>query len=209
MDHQGTIWVFVSDSRRDGEILKSRRPYEIDAFDPAARFAFKDPQAWHIAGKGIVLVCVQPHNRHRALCCTTSPDGIGWSKPAVLAEIEHGCDAVSWCERGKVGIAFDYRSGHQNDLTGLYYLESSDAGKSWVTSRHETVQLPLKARENAARVFDYESSGQSVYLQDVNFDRAGNPTLLYLVAPVGSSGAGGTNLSVNRAGSRGAGGSEV
>lgn len=185
LDGDGRLWVFMP-SIKAGEPGRILRASETDALAPAGfeqvtTLPFEAPNAWYVEGKGFVLVFERAADGRRELCATTSPDGKTWSEPALLASIQDGCSAVTWRYKGKIGVALNYRRTGGGLPTGVYYIETPDAGKTWVTLDRQPAPLPLKTENSTALVFDYHSTGQSVFLKDLNFDSMGNPTILYLV----------------------------
>jgi len=66
-----------------------------------------------------------------------------------------------------------------NQRSNLYYMETSDFGRTWQNIQGETLQLPLTSTNNPALVHDYRSTKRNVYVQDLNFDAAGRPVVLY------------------------------
>jgi hypothetical protein len=92
---------------------------------------------------------------------------------------------VSWRFRRKVGTAFNYHptEGGLNQRTNLYYVETRDFAASWVTAAGMRVATPLRdPAATDALVCDFEEEGRLVYLKDLNFDRAGNPMILFLTS---------------------------
>ena len=73
------------------------------------------------------------------------------------------------------GAGLDYR-------TNLYYVETSDFGKTWQNAAGETIQLPLATPQNAALVKDYQSMGLNVYINDVAYTPKGYPVILYVTS---------------------------
>ncbi|HIJ73576.1 MAG TPA: hypothetical protein HPP83_05675, partial [Candidatus Hydrogenedentes bacterium] len=175
---------------RPSYILKSKRPYQIDAFELVHETNFSYPQPWHIPGKGFLFL----HTRYeggRCLCWQRSADGVTWSERSRLASVDEGHYQVSWPCNGKVGTAFNYhpkafagdakRHG-LNWRTNLYYVETPDMGASWRTVSGAPVALPLTTPHNPALVIDYESQGLLAYMKDLNYDPNGNPIILHVTA---------------------------
>ncbi len=186
MDSEGYLWVFVGchGTARPSYVFRSREPHSIDAFQQVAETAFSMPQPWHVEGRGFVLLHTAydgPVSRLRAM---TSKDGASWSEPTILASIEAGHNQVSWQYKDKIATAFDYcpRQGAGNSRTNLYYVETRDAGKTWVNAKGEKLDLPLTTVENKALVRSYEATGRLTYVKDLTFDTRGNPMILFLVA---------------------------
>jgi hypothetical protein len=55
-------------------------------------------------------------------------------------------------------------------------------GRTWKNVQGEPVGLPLDSPDNSARVHDYRSEGQNVYLKDLDFDSKGQPVILFLTS---------------------------
>ncbi|KPK78937.1 MAG: hypothetical protein AMJ81_14255, partial [Phycisphaerae bacterium SM23_33] len=94
---------------------------------------------------------------------------------------------VSWRLGRKVGTAFNYHPirtvrGGVDARTNLYYLQTTDFGRSWRTIRGQAVQTPLSTVENPALAHDFRRQGRLVYLKDLNFDARGNPVILVLTS---------------------------
>jgi len=183
IDERGYIWVFVSahGTSRPAYLFKSAKPYEIDAFRCVWETNFSYPQPWYIEGRGFLFLHTRYIKGHRVLHQMTSPDGITWSQPQRLAEIENGHYQVSWRQGDKIGTAFNYHptKGGLNARTNLYYMETVDLGKTWTNVKGEKLTLPLTTIDNPALVRDYAAIGQLVYIQDLNFDARGYPVILY------------------------------
>ncbi len=199
IDEKGHLLVFcpAHGSRRPSDILRSRRPHDIGAWDRVARFApgenFSYPQPWWITGQGVVFLhTFYEDGKRRRLGVTVSPDGIDWSawpEKQFLSKMAEGSYQVSWPDpkRGVIGTAFDMHPPTEGDhplnrRTNLYYAQSHDGGRTWTTAAGEPLALPLVETDNPARVFDGASAGVLVYLKDVQFDANGWPVVLYLTS---------------------------
>jgi hypothetical protein len=66
--------------------------------------------------------------------------------------------------------------------TNLYYLATTDEGKTWTNAKGDTVKLPLSEVKNPALVRDFEKEGKLVYIKDLNFDASGRPVILFLTS---------------------------
>src|SRR5690606_29427457 len=66
--------------------------------------------------------------------------------------------------------------------TNLYYLQTKDFGKTWQTVDGKQIELPLTEVSNHALVHNYDAEERNVYISDVNFDKKGNPVILYLTS---------------------------
>lgn len=185
IDDKGYLWIF-SNSHGGGRpsfIHRSREPYSIDAFDLVTTPSFSYSQPWHLPGKGFLFL----HTRYspgRNLFWSTSPDGYSWSQPQKLAGVQMGHYQISWCDGKKVGTAFNYhpKPVGLNARTNLYYLETADMGKTWTLANGTPILPPITTTDTAALVHDYQAEGKLVYLKNVQFDKDGNPVILYLTS---------------------------
>jgi hypothetical protein len=193
VDDDGHLWVFSPShgTARPSYIHRSRRPYDVTEFDCVLQANFSYPQPWHVPGQGFLFL----HTRYgggkslgvtaqRALFWMSSRDGGQWSDPQLLAGIEQGDYQVSWREGSRIATAFDFhpRPLGLNARANIYYLETSDLGRSWRTAASEDVQPPTTEVNNAALVYDSRRDGLLVYLKDLNFDRDGRPVILFLTS---------------------------
>lgn len=194
IDSLGYIWMFSTSHgvERPSYISKSVKPYDISKFElvnatenvdgediPFTNFSYF--QVYYEKGKGFLALFSRYDAEHRRVIgFNTSKDGQKWDKWTVIGNIEGGHYQVSAKVGGKIGIAFDYHpDGKGLDYrTNLYYLASSDWGKSWQTMSGEVPKLPLTSRENIALVKDFTSLKLNNYLLDVNLDENGSPLIL-------------------------------
>jgi hypothetical protein len=182
IDDKGHIWVFVSgrNTSRPGIILKSRRPYEIDDFEKMKEDEMTYPQPWWI-DKGFLYLFTK-YTKGRELYWSTSNDGRTWAPEQKLAGMG-GHYQVSNAWNGKVVTVFNYHPGGNVDKrTNLYLVQSTDKGKTWMTIEGKTIKTPLTDKRSEAIIKDYESEGKLVYLNDVNFDKDGNPVILAVIS---------------------------
>ena len=191
LDNDGYVWIFSSahGTGRPSYVSRSTKPYSIEAFDRLLVTNFSYTQPWHLAGKGFLFL----HTRYiggRMLYQQTSPDGVAWSKPRLLSAIHRGHYQVSWRHGGKVGTAFNYHPQvtGANWRTNLYYMESTDFGRTWHNAQGETLGLPLKSPRNPALVHDFEAEKLNVYMKDLAFDAKGRPVILCLTSKGWQSG---------------------
>lgn len=190
IDPDGYLWVFVSGrgQRRPGFKYRSREPYSIEAFDQVREEEMTYPQPWSVQGKGMFHFFTK-YTGVRELYFETSPDGRNWTADQKLAGIieqpgeRAGHYQVSGVDGDKVATFFSrHPDGNVDKRTNLYYLQSTDFGKSWQTAVGMTLPVPLTTLDNAARVQDYQSEGKNVYLKDLTFTAEGNPVCLYLTS---------------------------
>lgn len=99
-----------------------------------------------------------------------------------LAAIPVGHYQMSAATKTKVASAFNFHQYKKGTFcrTNLYYMETTDDGKTWRTAGGEKLTLPLTQVKNPALVYDYHAESVDVYLNDMQFDRQGFPVLLYV-----------------------------
>ena len=183
IDERGHIWIFMSShGRSDGFIYRSRAPYDITAFDRIEQHEFTYPEPWHLPGFGFLFLFTK-YTAGRELYFRTSPDGVAWGPDRKCVGFG-GHYQVSWARQGKCGTAFNYHPpvGGLNARTNLYYLETTDYGKTWQRADGKQLTLPLDTVHNDALVHDYQAESLLVYLADLAFDDAGKPVILYLLS---------------------------
>jgi len=185
LDDAGYVWVFASShgTSRPSYLFKSDQPYSVESFRVVRVTNFSYPQPWYLKNRGLLFLHTL-YKGGRGLNWSTSPDGIQWTAPQLLSHVEQGHYQISWPHGDKVGTAFNYhpQKGGLNRRTNLYYLETSDLGKTWRTVRGETVDVPLTTVRNKALVRDYQSEKLLVYLVDMNYDDRGHPVILYVTS---------------------------
>lgn len=190
IDDSGYIWVFVSGRGRSrpGFIFKSDHPFDISSFTKVQESEMTYPQPWFISGSGFVYLFTE-YTGVRELYFRTSPDGMQWTDDAKLSGIREqdtersGHYQVSNRFDNKVCTFFNrHPDGNVDQRTDLYYLQTTDFGKTWTNINGEKMDLPLQEVINSARVLDYKSLGKNVYLKDLKFDEKGNPMCLYITS---------------------------
>ncbi|NQV32430.1 MAG: BNR-4 repeat-containing protein [Phycisphaeraceae bacterium] len=196
VDAKGHIWIFSTShgTSRRSYIHRSRRPYDIDAFEMVSATRLQDGrkvpiknfsyfQAWHLPDRGFVCFFTKyGWGADRALVFMTSPDGVEWSKWQRLASMAKGHYQVSGATNAKAASAFNYhpKKGGLNYRTNLYYMETPDLGRSWQSVDGKPLKLPLTSEKTPALVRNYEKDGLKVYLKDIRFDKQGRPFILYI-----------------------------
>ena len=123
----------------------------------------------------------------RTISFITSKDGINWSALTDIAAVEEGHYQTSGQYKNKIGTSFNFHpdTEHGSGLdyrTNLYYIETSDYGKSWTNAGGDTVALPITKKKNMALIHDYHKEGLNVYINDVSFDTQGNPVIFYITS---------------------------
>lgn len=207
IDEDGFIWLF-STAHGTGSLSyvhKSLKPYDISAFRqifvtkkikdevvPMDNFSYL--QSWYLPGNGFLnffthydrnVIPGQPVKPRRTIGYMRSSDGINYGEWIDLATIEEGHYQTSGRYKDKLATTFNFHPVKRNEnglnyRSNLYYMQSKDFGKTWSSVQGETLQLPLVAIDNPALVKDYYSVGLNVYINDLNFDKKGNPIILYL-----------------------------
>lgn len=183
VDKNGYIWIFMSaHGGKDGFIYKSRSPYSIDVFERIEQHEFTYPQPWYVKSFGFMFLFTK-YTRGRELYWRSSHDGIKWSDDQKIAGFG-GHYQISWQYKNKRGTAFNYHppKGGLNARTNLYYLETADFGQTWRTVHGNSINIPLESVLNDALVRDYQADGLLVYMKDLDFDREGNPVILYILS---------------------------
>lgn len=183
IDDQGHLWVFVSGRGRSrpGFKYRSSRPFDVDSFERIEQAELTYPQPHHFPGEGFLHLFTK-YTKGRELYWENSSDGRTWQPAQKLAGFG-GHYQVSGKRGEKIGTSFMWHPGGNVDKrTNLYYLQTADRGQTWTTVSGEPVQTPLSAPKNDALLIDYQSQGLNVYIHDLNFDKAGNPIILYLTS---------------------------
>jgi len=187
IDDDGYIWVFISGRNvtRLGYIYKSTKPYRIDSFEKVYETVMTYPQPWWIKGKGFIHLFTKytaPNTHGRELYWSVSKDGKQWSADKKLAGIE-GHYQLSNIHNNKIVTVFNYHPGGSADKrTNIYMVQTDDMGNSWKTVDGRILETPLTDPHSDALVYDYESKKKLVYLNDLNFDKEGNPVILAIIS---------------------------
>lgn len=190
LDESGYIWVFVSgrNTTRKGYKYRSIKPYSIESFEHVTEEIFTYPQPWYVKDKGYFHFFTK-YTGVRELYFESSNDGTVWSEDKKLAGIkssEHtksGHYQVSNHYGDKIVTFFNWHpNGDVDKRTNIYYLQTSDQGKTWQTVNGETIEIPLQHVDSQARVSDYYGQHKNVYLCDVAFDSTGNPVCIYITS---------------------------
>lgn len=189
IDAGGYLWVFKSgrNTTRPGFIYRSAAPHDISRFEATWSGTITYPQAWYNPDKGFLLLHTQ-YTRGRELYYKTSKEGTVWTEPKKLAGFD-GHYQVSAYHQGKVATFFNWHPDGDNDKrTNVYYAQTTDHGETWTTADGRRLTLPLNTSDNAALVVDLQRREHCMYTCDINFDRSGNPILLYIVSRAGEPG---------------------
>ncbi len=191
LDDQGYLWVFVSgrNTRRPGFKYRSKQPYSIDGFDQITGETMTYPQPKYVPGQGFLNLFTK-YTGVRELYFETSPDGVTWTEDQKLAGIKRPEDKnaghyqISGQRGDKVVTFFNWHpNGNVDQRTNLYYLQTTDMGRTWTTADGKEMIVPLTDVASPTLVKEYFSQGENVYVKDVDFDSRGNPIALYLHGP--------------------------
>ncbi|MFH1500210.1 MAG: BNR-4 repeat-containing protein [Verrucomicrobiota bacterium] len=183
LDEEGHIWLFVSgrNTTREARFFRSDSPFSIESFQDMGSTVATYPQPHWFEGRGFLHLFTK-YTAGRELYWSTSRNGDNWGSDQKLAGIG-GHYQVSARHGDRVGTAFNRHPGGNVDRrTDLYYLQTDDRGTSWHTASGAGVATPLTAAANPALVRDYASENRLVYVQDMAFDAAGRPAILYLTS---------------------------
>ncbi|MBW3599016.1 MAG: BNR-4 repeat-containing protein [Planctomycetes bacterium] len=188
MDEQGHLWIFSNahGSAKPSYIHRSRKPYDITAFDHVLTTNFSYGQPWRIDGHGFVFLHTRYSSKGRVPHVSTSANERDWSAPRPLADIDAGHYQVSWPHGKKLGTAFNYHpadapsSPPLNWRTNLYYMETHDGGKTWQNVQGQMLDLPLTEPDNPALAVEFWSKKTLVYLKNVQYTGGGRPVVLFL-----------------------------
>ncbi len=185
LDEQGHLWLFRAAHEGTGPaaVYRSVRPRDIEAFTRVAEGDFSYPQVWALPGQGFLTIVTGKEQDKPRLFVLTSPDGRSWSAPQPVCSFGDGEYGISGIHKSKVGLAFTYvpPGAAAGMRTNLYYIETPDGGRTWQTIDRKPVSLPLDSAENPALVRDYTALNRRVFLQDLLFDQAGAPAILYIL----------------------------
>jgi hypothetical protein len=182
IDRRGYIWVFVSgrNRTRPGYVFRSDRPWSIENFSQVLRDELLFPQAWWIDTSFMLM-----HAKSRGgtrLYWSRSGDGQKWTTPAELARMG-GHHHITNVLGNRLYSAFSWSpKGNVDARTNIYLVYTGDMGKTWNNIEDFQVQVPLKDTVCDALVKDFHSEKKLVYLNDLNFDSAGNPVILAIIS---------------------------
>jgi hypothetical protein len=183
IDSDGYIWVFISGRMRirPGLIFKSIKPYNIDSFEKILQGEMTYPQPWWVKGEGFLYLFTK-YTSGRELYWSTSKDGKIWSPDQKLAGMGGHYQVTNMFGRKLVSV-FNYHPGGDVDKrTNIYAVQTDDLGKTWKTMDGKIISPPLSNPHNEALIKDYEAEHRLVYINDLNFDKDGNPVILAIIS---------------------------
>lgn len=88
----------------------------------------------------------------------------------VANTVKRWCSFFNWHPNGNVDLR-----------TNIYYLQTTDFGKTWTTVEGEKISVPVMDVGSPALLKEFFSQEKNVYIKDVSFDENGNPAALYLL----------------------------
>lgn len=201
IDKDGFIWIFSTShgTGRPSFIHKSKDPYDITEFVlvPATKIVdgkkvpldnFSYLQIYYSDPEGFTgLFTHYEKVGGRVISWMTSKDGVEWSEWKDLSLLHQGQYQTSGNQGKRIGTSFNYHPsrkvrGGLDYRTNLYYLQSDDFGKTWVSADGSAIDVPLTEVSNNALVHDYDSEERNVYIADLNFDKKGRPIILYITS---------------------------
>jgi hypothetical protein len=208
IDGKGYIWVYGTSHGvwRPSYVLRSKEPYDINEFEQVevtkmhngervVMDNFSYLQVYHSPDQGFIGLFTHYIDKpfaagpkmSRVIAWMKSEDGKNWSTWNDIASIDEGQYQTSYFSNGKLSTTFNYHPYTKGDIglnyrTNLYYLQTSDFGKTWKNAQGKVLELPLTEEMNGALVKDYRSEGLLVYINDVMHDEEGNPVILYITS---------------------------
>ncbi|MDD6363986.1 MAG: BNR-4 repeat-containing protein [Bacteroidales bacterium] len=192
IDKDGYIWVFAAGrgNTRPGIRVRSSKPYDISHFDYVNEGTMAYPQVYYNKDRGFFLFCTRYDGVRRSFF-QTSPDGIEWSDYMPVASIVEPGETRSghyqitaYDGKDKLVSTFNrHIDGACDTRTNIYYIQSTDWGKTWTAADGKTViDLPVEREQGPALIRDYRSEGRNCYIKDVNFDSKGNPIIYFVTS---------------------------
>ncbi len=190
LDKDGHVWVFVAGrgNKRNGVRFRSTKPYDITSFKYINEGIMAYPQIHYNDEEGFFLFFTRYDGR-RQIFFQKSKDGKKWTEYQKIAAIMEEGDTkaghyqITNARGKKLVSAFNrHLNGNVDTRTNVYFIQSEDWGETWTTVDGKPLELPLTELYNDALVRDYQSMGRNCYIKDVNFDKDGNPVILYLTS---------------------------
>ncbi|NLE38034.1 MAG: hypothetical protein GX621_08420 [Pirellulaceae bacterium] len=192
IDEEGHIWVYVAGRarKRPGFVYRSVKPYDIDRFEQISSDEICYPQPHAVPGEGILELFTKYTGVRELYWNVRNPDG---SRGADHKLAGMGGQYQVSCRRGnRVATAFNrHPEGVVDRRTDLYYVETSDMGKTWQTADGTTIAPPLVEPVNPALVKAYSADSRLVYINSMTLDNRGNPIILYVTSSSHQAGPGG------------------
>ena len=134
-----------------------------------------------IKGEGFLYLFTK-YTNGRELYWSTSKDGKTWAPDQKLAGMGGHYQVTNMLGRRLVSV-FNYHPGGDVDKrTNIYAVQTEDLGKTWKTIDGKLINPPLTDHHNDALIYDYESEHKLVYINDLGFDKNGNPVILAIIS---------------------------
>lgn len=183
IDSKGFIWVFVSGRAkiRPGLLFKSSKPFDIEAFEQIKTGEMTYPQPWWVEGHGFLYLFTK-YTNGRELYWSTSKDGINWATDQKLAGMGGHYQITNMLGNRLVSVFNYHPGGNVDKRTNIYLTQTEDLGHTWKTIDGKMLKTPLADIKSEALVHDYAGEGKLVYLNDLNFDKEGNPVILAIIS---------------------------
>jgi hypothetical protein len=183
IDENGFIWVFVSGrmTLRPGLIFRSTKPYSIDGFEKILVGEMTYPQPWWIKDEGFLYLFTK-YTNGRELYWSTSRDGIKWEPDRKLAGLGGHYQVTNMFGKKLVSVFNYHPGGNVDKRTNLYAVQTEDLGKTWKTIDGKQITTPLTEIHNGALIKDFEAEHKLVYINDLGFDKEGNPVILAIIS---------------------------
>jgi len=189
MDSSGFLWIFISGRgrTRPGLIFKSSKPYSIESFEKILDWEMNAPQPWWMKDYGFMLMFSKT-TKGRELFWSSSTDGKTWITSQKLVSMG-GHFQVSNVFGNKLTTVFNYHpNGNIDKRTNLYLLQTDDMGKTWESIDNKVIKTPVVDINNETLIKNYENEGKLVYINDLDFDKDGNPVILIILSKDSSPG---------------------
>ena len=190
IDRDGYIWVFVAGraNRRPGIRFRSEKPWDISSFRYVNESIMAYPEVIYDPEKGFFLFETR-YDGVRRTFWQTSPDGVEWSDYYPIASIiepgeeKSGHYQFANYDGEKLVCCFNrHVNGNVDTRTNIYYIQSTDWGKTWTTADGTPVELPVLREEGPALVRNFRNEGKNCYIKDINFDCKGRPVIYYVTS---------------------------
>lgn len=202
IDESNYIWVFVSGraSARNSIVYKSNNSGDISGFQQVNNGAFPDnftyPQPWQTLTNGKVLlhtqyapmVGLEPQARELFITSAGQTNKM----------VEGGHYSMSYTLGDRIVLVYNSLVGNDPDQRiNLYYIESTDGGRTWKNKNGAPLSLPLSQFDQAAIVLN---GSDFIYLKDLKIRADGNVAIAYVssnfVDPTTPSGQFGRDINV-------------
>ena len=183
IDQNGHIWVYVAGRSRSrpGFVYRSVKPYDIERFELISSDEICYPQPFAVPDAGILELFTKYTGVRELYWNVRKLDG-SRGQDRKLAGMG-GQYQTSFHRGRRIVTAFNrHPKGVPDRRTDIYYLETSDMGKTWRTADGTKTSPPLVDAKNPALVKAYSDEDRLVYLNSVTLDNEGNPVILIVTS---------------------------